>query len=252
MVVGDYNDMSAAAAKVILDVIVEKPHCVLGLPTGRTPAGMYGYLTQLLNDGKVDLSRVCTYNLDEYVGLGPNDKESFHYYMDSMLFSRTAFLTANIHIPNGLAADPEVECGEYERKLNRSGKIDLLVVGIGINGHIGFNEPGSEFNSRVRVVELAETTRKINAKYFKSLEHVPTRAITMGLQNIMEAKRVLLIAGGNEKALALAGALNGPVSEQVPASVLQRHDNLAVIADRKAAEALSGLNMTVAASHCRD
>jgi len=240
MVVGDYNDMSAAAAKVIVDVILKKPDCVLGLPAGKTPVGMYGYLTQLLNDGKVDLARVCTYNLDEYVGLGPKDKESFHYYMDSMLFSRTAFSAANIHIPNGLAADPEAECGEYERKLKHSGKIDLLVVGIGINGHIGFNEPGSDFNSRVRVVELAETTRKINARYFKSLEQVPRRAITMGLQNIMESKRVLLIAGGSEKALALAKALNGPVSEQVPASVLQRHDDLTVIADLKAAGALSG------------
>lgn len=240
MVVGDYNDMSAVAAKIIIDIILEKPDCVLGLPTGKTPAGMYGCLTQLLNDGKVDLSRVCTYNLDEYVGLGPDDKESFHYYMNSMLFSRTAFSAANTHIPNGLAADPEAECGKYEDKLKRSGKIDLLVVGIGINGHIGFNEPGSDFKSRVRVVELAETTRKINARYFKSLEQVPRRAITMGLQNIMEAKRVLLIAGGNEKAPALARAFNGPVSEQVPASVLQRHDDLTVIADRKAAGDLSG------------
>lgn len=237
-VVGDYVSLSKAAAEFIVEAIQKKIGCVLGLPTGKTPMGMYRHLTELIKADNIDISTVTTFNLDEYIGLGPEDEGSFHAFMEKHLFSQSNFLKSNIHLLNGLAPDLKAECARYEEEIREAGGIDLQVVGIGVNGHIGFNEPGSDFNSGARVVKLTEATRRINSKEFKESAQVPLTAVTMGLRNIMDARQILLIAGGNEKSLALAKALQGPVTEEVPASILQTHDNLIVMLDKSAATLL--------------
>ena len=236
----NYDEMSKLAAKMIADAIRSKPDVVLGLATGGTPVGCYQELVRMHREEGLDFSGVTTFNLDEYVGLPPTHEQSYHYYMDVNLFNHVNIRRENVHIPDGLAEDLERHCREYEEMIKKAGGIDLQLLGIGRNGHIGFNEPGSPFDSRTRVVKLAETTRRDNARFFKSLDEVPTHAITMGLATIMEARKIILLASGEAKADAVAKSVEGPKTVMVPASILQDHPDCTFIIDREAASKLRG------------
>ncbi|RLI23840.1 glucosamine-6-phosphate deaminase, partial [Candidatus Bathyarchaeota archaeon] len=186
----------------------------------------------------LSFSRVTTFNLDEYVGLPPDHPQSYHYYMFHNLFDHVDVRRENVHIPDGMAENLDEECRRYEEAIKEAGGIDLQLLGIGRNGHIGFNEPGSPFDSRTRVVKLSEQTRKDNARFFNSIDEVPTHAITMGIGTIMEARRIILIASGEAKAEAIAKAVKGPKTVDVPASALQDHPDCLFIIDKEAASLL--------------
>ncbi|RLF99699.1 MAG: glucosamine-6-phosphate deaminase [Thaumarchaeota archaeon] len=236
----DYDEMSKLAAKMIADAIRSKPNLVLGLATGETPIGCYRELVRMHKEEGLDFSQVVTFNLDEYLGLPPSHEQSYHHFMYVNLFNHINIKKENIHIPNGVAENVEEHCREYERMIKEAGGIDLQLLGIGRNGHIGFNEPGSPFDSRTRVVKLAEMTRRDNARFFKSIDEVPTHAITMGLATIMEAKKIILIASGKNKADAIAKSVEGPKTTAVPASILQDHPDCTFIIDKDAASKLKG------------
>lgn len=237
-IVADYAELSRAAARLVAHQILLKEDAVLGLPTGETPLGLYRELVRLSKEGLLSLSKVTTFNLDEYVGLPPSHPQSFHYYMQVHLFSHLAIPPEQIHIPDGTAADLEGECQRYEEEIARHGGIDLMILGIGPNGHIGFNEPGSDWGRLTGVVQLSEETRRREARRFGGLELVPTQAITMGIKTIMNARKILLLASGQEKALAVKEAIQGPITPAVPASVLQLHPGVTVILDRAAGSLL--------------
>jgi glucosamine-6-phosphate deaminase len=226
----DYLTLSRTACDVIADALRLKPALCLGLPTGETPLGMYEELVRRYKDGTLDFSQVRTFNLDEYAGLPPHHPGSYHSYMRRHLFDHVNIKPENIHIPNGAAADLQMECELYEKAMQDAGGIDLLVAGIGANGHIAFNEPGATLDSRTRVVDLAPETIA-NAKRQFGSDPVPQRAITMGVATLLEARRILLIASGASKAHAVERAMRGPVSESAPASALQLHKNVLVILD---------------------
>lgn len=238
LIVRSYEELSLEAALRIADVVKSKPDAVLGFATGSTPIGCYRELIRLHRVEGLSFSRVSTFNLDEYVGLPPEHPQSYHYYMFQNLFNHVDVKREKIHIPNGLAEDLEAECRRYEEAIKQSGGIDLQILGIGRNGHIGFNEPGSPFDSRTRVVKLSDQTRMDNSRFFKSLDEVPTHAITMGIATIMEAKRIILLASGEAKAEAVAKAVKGPKTVMVPASALKDHPDCLFILDRGAASLL--------------
>jgi glucosamine-6-phosphate deaminase len=238
LVVKSYEEVSLEAALRIAETVRSEPDAVLGLATGSTPIGCYRELIKMYRMEGLSFSKVSTFNLDEYVGLAPDHPQSYHYYMFQNLFNHIDIKMRNIHIPDGTAEDLNEECLSYEDSIKRSGGIDLQLLGIGRNGHIGFNEPGSPFESRTRVVELSEQTRMDNARFFKSLDEVPTHAITMGIATIMEAKRIILLASGEAKAEAVSKAIKGPKTVMVPASALQDHPDCLFIVDRKAASLL--------------
>lgn len=228
----DYDELSRLAAELVQTQLERKPDSVLGLATGSTPVGMYQQLIAFNRNRK--LHDVTTFNLDEYVGLGRAHPNSYYYFMRTQLFDHLDIPDANIHIPNGEAADIHEECAAYEERIEQSGGIDLQVLGIGVNGHIGFNEPGTPFTTKTHVVELHESTRKANQRFFESLEAVPTHAVTMGIDTIMRSRRIVLLISGKAKAEALHRLLSGPVTEDMPASVLKNHPDVTVIADRGA------------------
>jgi glucosamine-6-phosphate deaminase len=232
--VKDFGEMSQKACSVIVDLIGEKDSPVLGLATGSTPEGLYTCMIGAFRQGEVSFRNVTTFNLDEYVGLSKDDHNSYHFYMNEKLFNHIDIPSEQIHIPDGKAADLLAECHNYEQQISEEGQIDLQVLGLGLNGHIGFNEPGTSFSSRTHIVDLMESTRHANARFFKTLEEVPAKAITMGIQTIMESKMTLLLVSGEKKAPAVARLLNGDVSEDYPASVLLRHPNVVIIADEEA------------------
>jgi glucosamine-6-phosphate deaminase len=238
-ILADYQAMSAAAAEIVAENVREKPKSVLLLPTGATPLGMYERLTRLHREQGLSFSGVTFFNLDEYLGLPPDHPASYHVYMEENFYRLTDANPARIHVPDGSAPDPEAECERYESAIREAGAVDLCVLGIGRNGHIGFNEPGARFDSRTRVVRLAESTRRVNAADFEEGQ-VPERAITVGMGTIFEARTVLLLASGANKAHAAAAALEGEISETVPASMLQRHPETTFLLDREAASALKG------------
>lgn len=239
IVLADYEGLSREAARVVARQILLKGDSVLGLPTGETPIGMYENLIRFYNQGLLDLSRVITFNLDEYYGLPQDHPQSYRRYMRERFFRHVNIPEENIHIPDGLVPDPEEECRRYEAELARHGGLDLLILGLGPNGHIGFNEPGSDWGTETRLVALSEETRRREARRFGSLDLVPTRAITMGIKTIMRARKILLLASGREKALALKKAVQGLITKAVPASVLQLHPEVTVILDREAGSLLS-------------
>ena len=228
-------DAAVKAAQFVLERVVAKRECVLGLPTGGTPLGMYAELAKAVRGGRADFSRVTTFNLDEYCGLPAGDPQSYREFMRVNFYEPCKLASANARIPDGNAADPAAEAPAYEAAIRAAGGIDLQVLGIGHNGHIGFNEPGTPADSRTHVVALTEQTRQANARFFASIDDVPTRAITMGLQTILEAREILLLANGKDKAQIVAAALRGPVCVENPASFLQRHPRLTVIVDAAAA-----------------
>ncbi|MDN5332354.1 MAG: glucosamine-6-phosphate deaminase [Tepidanaerobacteraceae bacterium] len=233
----DYEEMSKKAAQIIAEEIKKKPNLVLGLATGGTPVGTYRELVKMYKNGEVDFSRVITFNLDEYLGLSPDDERSYHYYMYSNFFNHVNVKPENIHIPNGVAEDIDEECRRYDEAIEKAGGIDLQLLGIGVNGHIGFNEPGDELLTATHVTNLAPDTIKANARFFESIDEVPKKAITVGLGTIMKAKKIILLASGREKAKIMAQLLDeDAVSTKVPASFLLLHGDVTIIMDEEAAE----------------
>lgn len=229
--VESYEKLSALAAGIIGAQVLLKPDCVLGLATGSSPLGTYANLVKSCEEGLLDFSKVRTVNLDEYCGLVGSDPQSYRYFMDTNLFNKVNVDKKNTNLPNGAAADMEAECKRYEALVEGLGWPDLQLLGIGQNGHIGFNEPEDTFPTTVHTVKLTESTIKANSRLFDKPEDVPTHAITMGIGAIMKARRVLLIAGA-DKAEIVEKAFRGPVTPQVPASILQLHRDATVIFSR--------------------
>lgn len=238
-VFNDYEEMSRRAARHVAAAIRQKPDLVLGLATGSTPVGLYRELVRLFRKGELDFSRVTTFNLDEYYGLSASHEQSYHYFMQEHLFRHVNVALERIHIPDGQATDIQAECARYEQLLAEAGWVDLQILGIGGNGHIGFNEPGTDFGASTHLIELAPATIQANARFFKSPEDVPRRAISMGIKTIMRSREIILLASGRDKAEAIRAAIEGPVTNQVPASVLQLHPNVRVMIDQAAAALLS-------------
>jgi len=235
LVTPDYQALSQTAAELVLKAVRAKPGIKLGLPTGNTPLGMYEELVRRYRIEQLDFSQIQTFNLDEYVGLTNDHPKSYHRYMRRHFFDHVNLLPANIHIPEGSpGVDLDAEAVRYENQIRKAGGIDLLIVGVGANGHIAFNEPGSAFDSRTRAVDLAAETIR-NARQHFGNDPVPARAITMGVATILEAGRILLLASGVSKADAVERALHGPVSASVPASALRLHPRVIVLLDESAA-----------------
>ncbi len=232
----DYQAMSKKAALLVASQVRLKPSSVLGLATGSTPLGMYDELIEMYEDDEIDFSQVKTFNLDEYCNLSPENPQSYHYYMQNNFFKHINISPENTHLLNGMTDDVKKECKSYDRKIKRSGGIDLQVLGIGPNGHIGFNEPGKKLNVRTHEVELAEETIEANSRFFDTKDEVPRRAITVGIATILKSRRILLLASGRNKAKAIRETISGYVSTQVPASLLQTHPEVTVIIDEEAAD----------------
>ena len=227
-------EAAAKAAQFVIERVNAKLAIVLGLPTGGTPLGMYAELAKAAREKRVDFSRATTFNLDEYCGLPADDPQSYREFMRVNFYDPCGLSPAKTRIPDGLAADPGAEALAYENAIRAAGGIDLQVLGIGHNGHIGFNEPGTPENSRTHAVEISERTRQANARFFESMDDVPARAITMGIRTIMESREILLLANGSDKARIIAAALRGPVTSENPASFLQQHPRLTVVLDAAA------------------
>lgn len=238
IIASDYDDVSKTAASIVAKEIKTKPSAVIGLATGSTPLGTYRELIRMHEELGLDFSRVRTFNLDEYFRLPPDHPQSYHTFMFENLFDHVNVKPENISIPDGMAADVEGFCVNYEERIREAGGIDLQVLGIGRDGHIGFNEPGSSLGSRTRLKTLTEETVRDNAKFFGGEEKVPRLAITMGIGTILEARKLLMLASGNEKAGAVREAIEGPVSSQVTASALQLHPQVTVVIDEKAGRLL--------------
>lgn len=238
-VLHDYETMSNAAAEILARKLREKPDAVFLIPTGTTPLGMYRRLVRLHEAG-LSFARATFFNLDEYLGLPDDHPASYHVYMRKHFYGLIDADPSRVHVPEGATPDPEAECERYEAAIRASGGVDLCVLGIGRNGHIGFNEPGASFDSRTRVVRLAETTRLVNAADFEG-NRAPERAISVGMRTIFESREALLLASGANKAGAVAAAVDGEVTPEVPASVLQRHPNVTFLLDRDAATVLEGV-----------
>lgn len=230
---------SFIGANIIANLVREKPDCVLGLATGSTPLTMYRELIRMHREHGLDFSRVTTFNLDEYVGLDPHHPQSYHAFMWENLFNHINVPREQIHIPNGQAKDISAFCREYEESIHRAGGIDLQVLGIGSEGHIGFNEKTSSLASRTRIKTLTEQTRRDNARFFGSPDDVPMHVITMGVGSIMDTRQVLLLAFGAAKAQAIADAVEGPLSSMNPASMLQMHPVAKALLDEPAASKLT-------------
>lgn len=237
----DYKTMSRKAANILSAQLILKPNSVLGLATGSTPEGAYAQLVDWYRKGDLDFSAVRTVNLDEYVGLEPTHEQSYRHFMQAHLFDHVNINPANTNVPDGLAADPAAECKWYNQVIRDMGGIDLQLLGLGSNGHIGFNEPGDAFELETHVVDLTERTINDNARFFASKDDVPRQAMTMGIKSIMMAKKILLMASGEGKAEALKAALTGPVTPRVPASILQLHPYVTLVADKAAMSKLEGL-----------
>lgn len=234
----DYSDMSEMAAEIVFKLLIDNERKVLGLATGGTPEGFYRFLVKKIQANSVPLNDLYTVNLDEYIGLSAEDPNSYHQYMKENLFQYLQISKGQTHLPNGDAEDIIQECTRYEQLIHGLGGIDLQVLGVGSNGHIGFNEPGSSFEGRTQVVDLATSTVEANARFFENEDEVPRQAITMGIKTIMESKNILLLASGVEKAEAIYQLVHGEVTEDCPVTVLQKHSNVTVIADEKAGSLL--------------
>lgn len=227
--VNTYDEMSEVAAKIFIEQIQKKPNSVLGLATGGSPVGMYKELVERHRAGQVSFKDVQTFNLDEYVGLKRTSPTSYWTFMHNNLFNDVNIKQENIHLPNGEAEDLAAECMAYDSRIDAAEGIDLQLLGIGVNGHIGFNEPGTPFDSMTNIVELTESTRTENAIYFDDEAEVPTHAITMGIQSIMKAKEIVLIAFGEKKLAAIQKLKSGHITEDFPASQLLKHPNVTII-----------------------
>ncbi|MFR8272587.1 MAG: glucosamine-6-phosphate deaminase [Roseburia hominis] len=230
----DYQDMSRKAANIISAQIIMKPDCVLGLATGSTPVGTYRQLIEWYEKGDLDFSRVSTVNLDEYRGLTHIDPQSYYYFMQENLFDHVNIDKAATHVPDGTNPDAADACAKHEQIIKSLGGIDLQLLGLGNNGHIGFNEPGAAFEKETHLVDLAESTIRANARFFTSIDEVPKQAYTMGIRTIMQAKKILVVVSGEGKADIVSRAFFGPVTPEVPASILQMHPDVTVVCDEVA------------------
>ncbi len=240
IVAGSEREFAVLAADKVQREIRGRADCVLAVPTGNTPTTMYAELSQRCRDGELSFAEVRTFNLDEFVGLPGDHRASFETYMMQNFFTHIDIDMANVHIPNGHAANLEQACVEFERNIAAVGGFDLAVMGIGANGHIAFNEPGTSFDSRTHVVTLSEGSREAHASAFGGLQRVPLEGVTMGIATLLGARRIVLLAKGADKADIVAHALQGPVTAEVPASALQRHQNVTFILDQPAASQLVG------------
>ena len=234
LVAGDYREMSRKAANIIAAQIIMKQDSVLGLATGSTPIGIYDRLIELYQQGDLDFSRVSSFNLDEYCGLSPEHEQSYRYYMNQHLFESVNIRLEETHVPSGLAEDMEKEGRKYDELIEAYGGIDLQLLGIGNTGHIGFNEPEEAFELETHVVNLTENTIEANARFFASKDEVPRKAITMGIKSIMQARHILVVVSGADKADIVKAAFTGPVTPKVPASILQMHPNVSLVGDAAA------------------
>ena len=237
IVVENYDEMSRRGAELLAVVVRENPTATLGLATGTTPIGAYRELIRRYEAGEISFRRVHTVNLDEYVGLDGSDPHSYRYFMQDQLFSHIDIDVANTQVPSGVAGDLAAECRRYTQMLADCPQ-DIQLLGLGSDGHIGFNEPGAPFAGHTHVTDLAESTIRDNARLFDRIEDVPTRAITMGIADVMQARKILLMANGKNKAEAVRAMIRGEVTEACPASILQRHPDVTVILDREAAALL--------------
>ena len=235
----DYEDMSRKAANIISAQVILKPDCVLGLATGSTPIGLYKQLVEWFEKGDLDFSEVKTVNLDEYKGLNRENDQSYYYFMHDNLFNHINIPEENTHLPNGMEMDSEKECARYTKLIQSMGGVDLQLLGIGHNGHIGFNEPSESFDKDVHCVNLTQSTIEANKRFFASADDVPKQAYTMGIKTIMQAKKILIVANGEGKADIVRDAFFGPITPQVPASVLQLHDDVTLVADEAALSKVS-------------
>ena len=230
----DYKDMSRKAANIISAQVIMKPNCVLGLATGSTPIGTYDQLVEWYNKGDLDFSEVTTVNLDEYKGLPRTNDQSYYYFMHQHLFDRVNIDPERTNVPNGMEPDAEKECGRYEELIRSLGCVDLQLLGLGHNGHIGFNEPGEAFEKETHCVDLTESTIEANKRFFASADDVPKQAYTMGIKTIMQAKKILIVVNGENKADIVERAFFGPVTPEVPASILQLHNDVTLVGDEAA------------------
>lgn len=230
----DYKDMSRKAANIISAQIIMKPNCVLGLATGSSPIGTYKQLIEWFEKGDLDFSEVKSVNLDEYKGLSKDNDQSYYYFMNHNLFRHVNINLDNTYIADGIAKDSDAECTRYNKVIQSLGGVDLQLLGLGHNGHIGFNEPGQAFEKETHLVELAESTIEANSRLFENPNDVPRYAYTMGIKNIMQAKKIVVIVSGEDKAGIVKEAFFGPVTPGVPASILQMHNDVTIVCDEAA------------------
>ncbi len=231
----NYKELSKIGAELLIKEIQKLEHPIIGLATGSTPEGLYNEIIKFHQEANHSFRNVCSFNLDEYIGLPENDKNSYHYYMNDKLFNHIDIPLNQAYVPNGMAEDLESECLRYEEAIKESGGIDIQLLGLGVNGHIGFNEPGTSLDSRTQIITLDKSTRNANAHFFSSGGEVPAQAISMGIQSIMETKKVILLVSGKSKAHALKKLLaEEEVTEDFPATILHKHNDVTVIADQEA------------------
>ncbi len=230
----DYADLSRKAGQIIASLVTLKPDCVLGLATGSTPIGTYKYLVEQYNNGDLDFSQVSSVNLDEYKGLPRTHDQSYYYFMHDNLFNHVNIDPANTNLPDGMEPDSAKACADYDAVIESMGGVDLQLLGLGHNGHIGFNEPSTEFKKGTHCVDLSQRTIEANTRFFASEADVPRQAYTMGIGNIMSAKKVLLVVSGKDKAEAVKNCFFGPITPQWQASILQLHKDVIVVADEDA------------------
>ncbi|MBE6558026.1 MAG: glucosamine-6-phosphate deaminase [Ruminococcaceae bacterium] len=230
----NYEEMSARAAEIVADVMKADPACVLGLATGSTPVGMYKKLIDMNKAGEIDFSKVTTVNLDEYYPIAPDNDQSYRYFMNENLFNHVNIDKTKTYVPDGMAADPDEACAAYEALVKKVGPADIQVLGIGQNGHIGFNEPADALEVATHVTGLTESTIKANARFFASESDVPTKALTMGIGTILSAKKIIILANGAAKAEAVKKMLAGKLDTSCPASMLNLHADVTVICDEAA------------------
>lgn len=235
----DYHDMSRKAANIISAQVIMKPSCVLGLATGSTPIGTYRQLIEWYEKGDLDFAHVTSVNLDEYKGLSGDNDQSYRYFMNHNFFSHINIPMERTFVPNGLEKNSDAACAAYNEIIRSCGGIDLQLLGLGHNGHIGFNEPGEAFEKETHCVDLTESTIEANKRFFEKEEDVPRQAYTMGIKNIMQARKILLVVSSEDKADILAQVLEGPITPQVPASILQLHNDVTVVADEAALSKLT-------------
>lgn len=222
----NYEEMSLFIAEEIAATVNGKKNCVLGLATGSTPVGAYEQLCKMYSEGKIDFTNVITYNLDEYCGLAPENDQSYRYFMEKHLFSKINVKKENTHVPSGLAKDFDKECADYDKAIDLAGGIDIQILGIGENGHIGFNEPGDKLYSTTHVTELTQSTIDANARFFENKEDVPTKAVTMGMGSIFKAKKIIIAANGKNKKAAVDAVKSGMLDTSCPATLLNLHPDV--------------------------
>ena len=236
----DYEAMSRRAAQIIAAEITHNPACLLGLATGSTPVGAYKQLIEWNKQGDLSFAEIHSVNLDEYYGLSPEHDQSYRYFMNTNLFDHVDIHKENTNVPSGLAADPAAECARYEQVVAGLGYADLQLLGLGRNGHIGFNEPCGDFPAATHMVDLTQSTIEANARFFASADDVPKQALTMGVGTIMKARKILVVASGADKADAVWKAFRGPITPEVPASILQFHPDVTLVGDESALAKLMG------------